>query len=721
MKKFTFLIFIVAGLFVVQSNQTQAQHVSDTTLNSLFELDLEALMNLDIYSVSKKVESLFDAPLSASVLTREEILNSGVTSIPEALRLVPGVIVREKTTGNYDVHIRGNDDALGTKLLYSENTMSLVMIDNRIVYSSFQGGTFWETLPIGLIDIERIEVVRGPSSALYGPNAVMGVIHIITVDGGDKKFSASANLQAGTLNTKIASAAIGISPVKNLKLRISANYKFMDRVQSNYYSMHLRRYVPIDSLGILQKPGFNPFGPQPPLLADADQYYPNPDVARDNYGVNFDGFYEINDKVNFDLALGMQNSQVQTVYIDNSSVPMNTRESETNYLNFQTKIYGLNARVSYMDGKQNLYLGATNPNFEYGLTQLDAILEYDYNWKNLIIRPGVSYQNSVYDVGKYSSESNQGFFSGSKELTSYAIHLRAEYLFFNKLKLIAAVRGDKYNKPDDTYLSFQFAGSFKVDEKSLIRAVYSRANQGPFMLDTYTDLIIPIQPPYVYFELYGNDNLNLATTDMFELGFRNKLTDKIQSDVEVFYNVTKDFAIPVVNLQNSLNANFENVPMKSYQFGLTGSLDFLISRKLRIKGFGTLQSTMLTDWLSKVNHSEYGYDTTVFAFVDKKHKATPTFYGGIIANYSLNDKINVFANLYYYSQQEFLYNDATTNEIEQVNINAKAIVDMKISYKVWKENTVFINCRNLLNDSNKEFAFGDDTQGMYLVGLNLLF
>jgi len=719
MKKFTFLIFIVASLFVLQPNKTQAQPVSDTALNSLFELDLEALMNLDIYSVSKKVESLFDAPLSASVLTREEILNSGATSIPEALRLVPGVIVREKTTGNYDVHIRGNDDVLGAKLLYSENTMSLVMIDNRIVYSSFQGGTFWETLPIGLIDIERIEVVRGPSSALYGPNAVMGVIHIITVDGGDKKFSASANLQAGTLNTKIASAAIGISPVKNLKLRISGNYKFMDRVQSDYYSLHLQRYVPLDSLGILQKPGFNPL--QLPLLTGADKYYPNPDVARDNYGVNFDGFYEINDKVNFDLSMGMQNSQVQTVYIDNGSVPMNTRESETNYLNFQTKIYGLNARVSYMDGKQNLFLGAQSPNFEYDLTQLDAILEYDYNWKNLVIRPGVSYQNSNYDVGKDSTESNQGFFGGSKELSSYAVHLRAEYLFFNKLKLIAAVRGDAYNKPDDTYFSFQFAGSYKVDDKSLIRAVYSRANQGPFMLDTYTDLVIPIPPLDIPFKLYGNDSLNLATTDMFELGFRNKLTDKIQSDVEVFYNVTKNFALPVVNMPNIRNANFENVPMKSYQFGLTGSLDFLISRKLRVKGFGTLQSTMLTDYLTKVNHAEYGYDTTVFAFIDKKHKATPTFYGGIIANYSLNDKINVFANLYYYSQQEFLYDDATTNEVEQVNIDAKAIVDMKISYKVWKENTVFINCRNLLNNSNKEFAFGDDTRGMYLLGLNLLF
>jgi len=172
------LIIATIALSLAFCHQRTSAQTVDTTYNNLFDLDLEALMNIDIYSVSKKVESLFDAPLSASVLTREEIINSGATSIPEALRLVPGLIVREKTNGNYDVHIRGNDDVLGAKLLYSENTMSLVMIDNRIVYSYLQGGTFWETLPVSVNDIKRIEVIRGPASALYGPNAVMGVIHI---------------------------------------------------------------------------------------------------------------------------------------------------------------------------------------------------------------------------------------------------------------------------------------------------------------------------------------------------------------------------------------------------------------------------------------------------------------------------------------------------------------------------------------------------------------
>ncbi|NJK85337.1 MAG: Plug domain-containing protein [Bacteroidales bacterium] len=149
---------------------------------------LEYFLNKDVTSASKRAEKSIHSPLSTTVISKEEIEASGATSIPEALRLVPGMIVREKTPGNYDVHIRGNDNVPPKNMfLYSENMMSLVMIDNRPVYNYSFGGTFWETLPVDLNDVERIEVIRGPSSALYGPNAVNGVINIITKRTEGKK------------------------------------------------------------------------------------------------------------------------------------------------------------------------------------------------------------------------------------------------------------------------------------------------------------------------------------------------------------------------------------------------------------------------------------------------------------------------------------------------------------------------------------------------------
>ena len=145
------------------------------------DMSLDELLNIDVVvTASKKPEDLFEAPLSVTIIKKDQILKAGCRSIVEALRLSPGMIVRETTPGNFDVQIRGFDDV--TKNLYIPlplNTNILVMIDNRIVYSYYSGGTMWETLPIDISDVERIEIVRGPASALYGPNAVNGVINII--------------------------------------------------------------------------------------------------------------------------------------------------------------------------------------------------------------------------------------------------------------------------------------------------------------------------------------------------------------------------------------------------------------------------------------------------------------------------------------------------------------------------------------------------------------
>ena len=77
---------------------------------SIYDLSLEELMNIEIVSASKKAESLFDTPVSSYIISKDEILNSGATSVPDALKLCPDVIIREHTNGVYDVHLRGMDN-----------------------------------------------------------------------------------------------------------------------------------------------------------------------------------------------------------------------------------------------------------------------------------------------------------------------------------------------------------------------------------------------------------------------------------------------------------------------------------------------------------------------------------------------------------------------------------------------------------------------------------
>lgn len=133
---------------------------------------LEELANIRVTSVSKKPESLADAPSSIFVITGQDIRRSGATSLPEALRLAPNLQVAQVDARNYAVTARGFNSPFENKLL--------VLIDGRTVYSPLFSGVFWDAQDVVLEDVDRIEVVSGPGATLWGANAVNGVINIIT-------------------------------------------------------------------------------------------------------------------------------------------------------------------------------------------------------------------------------------------------------------------------------------------------------------------------------------------------------------------------------------------------------------------------------------------------------------------------------------------------------------------------------------------------------------
>ena len=140
--------------------------------SELVHLDLTALMNIEITSVSRRPERLSDAAASIFVITGEDIRRSGATNLPEALRLAPTLDVVQVSASGYTVSARGFIDSAANKLL--------VLIDGRTVYTPLFSGVFWDVQDVLLEDIDRIEVISGPGGTLWGVNAVNGVINIIT-------------------------------------------------------------------------------------------------------------------------------------------------------------------------------------------------------------------------------------------------------------------------------------------------------------------------------------------------------------------------------------------------------------------------------------------------------------------------------------------------------------------------------------------------------------
>jgi iron complex outermembrane receptor protein len=717
MKRVNYLIMIFLALGI----KVYGQDIEE----DLFDLSLEELMNIEIVSASKKAESSFKSPLSSTVLTNDEIMASGATTIEEALRLVPGMLIREETNGNFDVHIRGNDNLPpGNFSFYSENSMSLVMIDGRPVYNYANGGTFWETLPISLVDVERIEVVRGPSTALYGPNAVTGAINIITRDPESKGISVHGNAQFGTKNTSIVDLSAGTSLMENkLKIRVSGNLENRERDQETYYAFALGEYVPGE-----QVPDYNGGGLDP-------SRFPNPEKAKERKGINAFLDFNPNQNINFQLAGGLQDSYAQQVFNENTAAVLTNRASESKYVDLKANIHGLSAQLSYNKGMQDIMAGRNLDYSKFDFVNSFVNVEYDFNIGNLTLRPGFNYQDATYTDLAYGGGEGEGYLNAERNLSNFGYFLRADYTPTEKLRLIAALRNDHYNVSDEkNYLTYQFVGNYSFNDNHLLRAVYSKANRGPFMIDSYVNYDEGngvSNPPYIQY--LGSENLPLPVMNMIELGYRGILSSKLTLDLEVFHSETSDitsFEPTFFDFDSyGLHLIYQYVPLdlKARQTGATFSFNFAPSSKVQLRAYATVQQTKLENYDKKLSPAYFDLNTFTPYLpqterMDITHKQTPSVYGGLTGNFRPIDRFNLYAGVYYLGAHTYRHDYASYEEEKgEVEVAGRTLVNIKASYNVYKQNSIFINARNVFNSKGQEFGFADEIGGLYLAGISLSF
>lgn len=169
-------LFILTSLFGDVTASNKPIDVKSDQSN-LLSLSLEELMSVEVTTVSKRPQKLTEVASAVFVITQNDIQRSGATSIPEALRMAPGVHVARIGTDKWAISIRGFNGRLANKLQ--------ILMDGRSVYTPMFSGVLWQQQDTLLEDIDRIEVVRGPSATTWGVNAVNGVINIITKKAAD--------------------------------------------------------------------------------------------------------------------------------------------------------------------------------------------------------------------------------------------------------------------------------------------------------------------------------------------------------------------------------------------------------------------------------------------------------------------------------------------------------------------------------------------------------
>jgi iron complex outermembrane receptor protein len=195
----------LAGAAVARdSDLANANAVASATprkLEDLRDLSIEQLAQVEVTSVSKSPEALSDAPAAIYVITHDQIMRSGATTIPEMLRLAPNLQVAQTSASHYTITARGFS---GNSQAQNFSDKLLVLIDGRSVYTPLFSGVYWDLQDVPRENIERIEVISGPGATLWGANAVNGVINIITrkaadTSGGSLDLTAGSQGQTATL------------------------------------------------------------------------------------------------------------------------------------------------------------------------------------------------------------------------------------------------------------------------------------------------------------------------------------------------------------------------------------------------------------------------------------------------------------------------------------------------------------------------------------------
>jgi iron complex outermembrane receptor protein len=222
-------LLLTLGLFFTRAGLAQ-QPDSTLSADALKSLSIEQLMSVEVTSVSKRPESLAHVASAIQVITGEEIRRSGASRLPEALRLATNLQVAQVDARQWAVSARGFNGTTANKLL--------VLIDGRTVYTPLFSGVFWDVQDVLLADIERIEVISGPGTTLWGANAVNGVINVIT------------------RNTKDTQGAL-VSGGGGMELRGFGNARYGGALSP---AVHYRAY----GKGFAREPSLLPTGPDAP-------------------------------------------------------------------------------------------------------------------------------------------------------------------------------------------------------------------------------------------------------------------------------------------------------------------------------------------------------------------------------------------------------------------------------------------------------------------------
>ena len=629
----------------------------------LTDLSFDELMQVNITSVSKKSEKLSEAIAAVYVVTRSEIRRSGANSIPEALRLVPGVDVAQIDPNKWAIGIRGFNGRFSSKLL--------VMIDGRSVYTPTFSGVYWENQDYLMEDIERIEVIRGPGATLWGANAVNGIINVITRD--------TKKTQGGVVSFAKGNELKGLGELRyGGELSDTANYRVYAKARHIDKGLSTQREQQ-DNDGKYFQVGFR---------ADWQR--------NDNRWFTFLGDTYKNELSQVHNVPDLTGHYTVTEgEIDNEGATLGFRWNQLTGLNSE---FTVNVNYDYSDRKE---LKFSEKRDTFDLDFQHKIMPIDNH--ELVWGAGYRLSYNEFTSGQLISveEADERI-----EIWNFFVQDEINFPAIDfTLTLGTKVEGNSYV---DTEMQPSIRARWVPNERLTWWWAISRASRTPSRFEnsgfTNVDIVPAFELPMdlslpfpTLIQLQGQESYEAEQVDTYESGLRWVSNNEFAVDVSLFYNNytnLRSYTIgtPGVELVGSQPLLIVPLMLENNMAGTTKGVEVLLTWQVNDSAKFRFSYSLLDENLKDTQNN--AYNDSLLSLVEDR---TPNSQASLWGSFDLSANVELDIRLFYIDERPFQFEN--TQPVKS-NLNA----DFRLAWYPSDAVELSFVGRNLLHSSRQEFV-----------------
>jgi outer membrane receptor for ferrienterochelin and colicin len=627
------------------------------------ERDIFQILKEEKESISRGLgqeQPISEAPANVYVITDEDIRHSGATDIPTVLRRIPGMEVMQMTGADFNVSARGNNQTAANHLL--------VLVDGRPIYEYAFGSVFWSLLPVTLPEIKKIEVMKGPSAAIYGFNAFDGVVNIVTKSPQEMRGNTSGALaqfgggEFGTIRSTLIHAGTHGSFGYRLSFGHDQNQKWENRdalaLRSNKINLQTEYRLKDDSKLLLSGG-----------VVDSNRYD----------GQVFDVFRESTTLTNGYIYAAYERADffIRTSW---------TRWDRSSLALLQPSILN---QFFFANGTD----GSNDQRFRNDVYT---------TWAQHTLKLGFGHQ-IIYGLNYFhNATSKQNIFDGSIREDRLGLYIQDEWQLTQTLTLLGGLRWDLLTGLNSTY-SPRVSILYKPNTDHTFRLSVSVAHRPPTILESHAVIFQADTSGFPPSALLGSSNLHPEQITSYEAGYQGwYLKHRLRIRADLYYNHLSDF-ITGASTTNPLVSTFTNIGQADI-YGAEVGVEFLATSWLTgFLNYATVQQHQTSSLVTAQSYSatrgspSYKVNAGFRADWDNGFSAEGLVHHISDASYPVNPAY----------QQFFAPTFGFTAPINTVE--SYTLLNMRGAYRFWHDKAeVAVSVFNALNDRHRENPVGEN-------------